>query len=114
MVDVSYTENNLQIGDNTVQVPYNILSVLIVEDVIVVLQNPPTNADDEERNIVAFNKNGNKLWTVESPSSGYRSPKTYTHIQHTDDGLIANNWNGYKYIVDVDSGDTTKYKKFMK
>lgn len=114
MNEVSYSENTVVIGNDEVQVRYDVKDIVVVDDVVVVLQEPPADADDVERNIVAFDTHGTQLWTVQQASRGHPTPRTYTYIRYENGELIANNWNGYKYTVDIEDGSITKYKKYMK
>jgi hypothetical protein len=128
MTDVTFTQNKLEIGDNEIQLTYEIKDVLEVDDVIVVLQNPKGDLNDDDeivtldtegkqiwRNIIGFDKDGIQIWRIEAPSQGQPShPWRYTYIKLEEGILIANNWNGYKYIVDPKTGDIDKFKKHMK
>jgi hypothetical protein len=91
MDDVWYTDNKLTIDGTDILPPHKIKDIIEVDDRVIVLQDPSVDVDDEEKNIIAFDGNGNRLWTVESPTTGFRTPYTYTQIEFEDGHLIANN-----------------------
>lgn len=113
MVEVSYCDSTLKIGDNKIELDHKIQDFLVVEDVVVVLEEPPYESK-YERNIVAFDKSGSQIWRVESPSRDYGSPQQYNYIRYKNKKLIADNWNRYKYIIDVDTGEIEEDKRYLK
>jgi len=57
------------------------------------------------RNIEAYDQNGNLVWVIEeAPDGGANQDKAYMKIWLEEGRLIAGNWIGIDYLVDVISG----------
>ena len=63
------------------------------------------------RNVAAYKENGELVWLIqECPVGGLDQDKAYMNIQVKDEQLIAGNWVGLDFVVDLKSGNVTPYK----
>jgi len=73
------------------------------------LANYPQNKLN--RNIEAYDQNDNLVWIVEeAPDGGENLDKAYMKIWLDDGRLIAGNWIGIDYLVDIDKGSVSPIK----
>lgn len=112
MIDVSYTENELQIGDETITLEYDVKDVLVVDETVLVLQQVPSGVR-EDQNVVAFDLEGNHRWDIAPPTEGMKG-QPYSFIRNEDGRVEANNWNAYKFEVDIDTGNVMLIRRFRK
>lgn len=112
MDEVSYSDDTLEIGNETVSFRHSIDDHICIGDFIVVLLRVPPNVDDPH-NIVCIDRQGTIIWEIDTPDEGaYEQP--YHFIKMCDGRLIATNWDGYEYRVNVDTGAVTRHKKIDK
>jgi len=63
------------------------------------------------RNIEAYDQNDNLVWVIEeAPDGGENLDKAYMKIWLEDGRLIAGNWIGIDYLVDLDKGSVSPIK----
>ncbi|SEU15979.1 hypothetical protein [Natrinema hispanicum] len=114
MVDTSYTNNRLQIGDEEIEFEHRIADVLVAEETIVVLLQVRRDSQEEvDRNIIAFDRDGTQRWRIEAPSEGYDG-MSYITIQYEDNQLSARNLNSYEYDIDIHTGEVTQTERYDK
>ncbi|ACV12207.1 conserved hypothetical protein [Halorhabdus utahensis DSM 12940] len=103
---VDFNENKLIIDDTAIGLRSNVGDVLEIDELIVVrLVVLPDESDPT--NVLAFDKDGNKVWEIESPPEE-KEQRSYKSLNVVDGNLRVTNWNGYRYRVDVDSGEVTE------
>ncbi|ELZ19321.1 hypothetical protein [Natrinema limicola] len=114
MVNTSYTNNRLQIGDEEIEFEHRIADVLVAKETIVVLLRVRRESQEElDRNIIAFNRDGSQRWRIEAPSEGYDG-MPYITIQYEDSQLSARNLNSYEYDIDIHTGEVSRTGKYDK
>ena len=116
----TFKGNEIEIGAKVIRLPWPILSTMEVEDKVVVLLDPnaylkdPTylsemkNGKESIKNMIAFNKNGEKIWEAELPE---KSDYYYKVLSRTP--LIANSFSSYSCEIDIDTGLIRK-QEFLK
>ena len=71
--------------------------------------------DKLNRNIEAYDQNDNLVWVIEeAPDGGENLDKAYMKIWLEDGRLIAGNWIGIDYLVDLDNGSVSPTKAKMR
>ena len=58
----------------------------------------------ENRNICCVDEAGKILWEIEESPHGTQSDKPFMGVYFDKEKLIASNWNGVDYLVDLDTG----------
>ncbi len=112
MDPISYTGAELNIDGKTVTFPYSIADAVCVKDLVLVLLEIPTD-EDHPNNIVAVTRDGQTQWEIDTPTEGsYDQP--YHFIRTQNDKVYATNWDGYEYLIHLDSGAVDRYNKIDK
>ena len=63
------------------------------------------------RNIEAYDQDDNLIWVIEeAPDGGENRDKAYMNIWLKEDRLVAGNWTGIDYYVDVNTGAVSLVK----
>ena len=64
-------------------------------------------------NIFAVDANGEIKWQIAESQHGSEVDQPYTSISKMENKLIAGNWNGVDYVVDMEDGSilTTSFNK---
>jgi len=63
------------------------------------------------RNIEAYDQNDNLVWVIEeAPDGGENQDKAYMKIWLEEGRLIAGNWIGIDYLVDLKTGSVSPVK----
>lgn len=112
MVNVSYTGTSLHIDGEMVTLDYEIKDVLVVDETVIVLQRVPRDVQ-EDQNVVAYDFEGNHRWDIAPPTEGMNG-QPYNFIRYEEGRVEANNWNAYKFEVDVDTGDVSVIRRYQK
>jgi hypothetical protein len=74
------------------------------------LKNYPR--DKLNKNVKAYDAKGELAWTIqECPVGGADQDKAYMDIQIKDGQLIAGNWVGLDFVVNLTNGNVSPYKK---
>lgn len=95
------------IADRRLDLPYSIGQVVKFNDIIIARLEPPAGVIFN-RNVFAFTAQGDLLWQIEESPHGTEEDKPYVGIFLSQDGsLIAANWIGVDYLVNVQSGRIT-------
>lgn len=80
---------------------------------LLIVRIEPDVGDTYNRNVFALDR-GKILWQIEESPHGTEKDKPFTSISLGRDGeLIAGNWNGVDYSVDISDG-TIQVKNFKK
>lgn len=97
----------------TTELGLSISQVLYIEDLIVIrLDTGKTlkyGDDFLDQNIYAFSLKGEYLWQIEAAPIS-RSPKPYVNLQVIDDKLVADNWLGISFVLNIENGRVEPYK----
>lgn len=99
--------NVIDINRNKLTFEYDIDSVRCINDVYIVLVDIPSDVK-EVNNIYAINNICEILWKIQDPSSVYGiiNDVPYVGIRINEEGvLIATNFNGVTYSVDIKTGN---------
>lgn len=113
MTDVTYSGNELQIGETTIELRREIKSVVECDDVVlVVMKVPATERDDT--NVVAFDYDGARRWEIDEAPHRDNIAKTYVKLDVRDGSVIARSWNSYEYEVDLETGSVESVGKWDK
>lgn len=103
---VKSNENKLTIDGTTINLRRDIGTIVEFSDFVVVrLAVLPDESDPT--NVLAFDRDGNRVWEIESPPEE-REQRSYKSLAVADGNLRVTNWNGYKYRVDPDTGEVTE------
>jgi len=63
------------------------------------------------RNVEAYDQDENLVWVIEeAPDGGENQDKAYMNIWLEEDRLVAGNWIGIDYLVDVNTGAVSSVK----
>jgi hypothetical protein len=63
------------------------------------------------RNIEAYDQDNNLIWVIEeAPDGGENRDKAYMKIWLEEDRLVAGNWIGIDYFVDLNTGAVNSVK----
>ncbi|MEK7413638.1 MAG: hypothetical protein AAB263_10035 [Planctomycetota bacterium] len=74
----------------------------------VVRFDPPPSDPERNRNIVGYDGAGNILWRIAECPHGGNRPKPYMHVKiDRNIRVIASNWIGADYFVDLTTGAVT-------
>ncbi|QLH80890.1 hypothetical protein [Halosimplex pelagicum] len=103
---IEFNDNKLVIDDTTVELRSKVGESLEIGNLVVVRLVVLPNETDST-NVLAFDKDGNKVWEIESPPEE-RDQRSYKSLAAVDGNLRVTNWNGYRYRVDPDSGEVTE------
>lgn len=97
----------LFIGNGSIDLPYPVSEIIDFGDSIAVRVEPPVGVIFN-RNVFAFSERGDPLWQIEESPHGTENDKPYVKIiRERDGGLVAYNWNGVDYLVDMANGAIT-------
>lgn len=103
---LKYQDKTLNLCGHEIVLPYSIENVLERHGVVIVLFKYYKTTN---RNIYAFNNRGEKIWEVqEAPNLSYEE-RPFTSIRIENDMLIAHNWVGVEYSINLDKGTVTPY-----
>ena len=104
---VSLEGGVLFIGESRIELPYPVAEIVECSDSIIARVDPPPG-EIFNRNVFAFTRQGDCIWQIQESPHGTEKDKPYVGISHGERGqLVAANWNGVDYFVDIDSGNIT-------
>lgn len=103
-----YVEDGvLCIDDRSISFPHPVGEVIGVDEFLIVRLEPPVGTIFN-RNVFAVTKDGRPVWQIVESPHGTELDKPYVGIHRDrDGGLVAANWNGVDYLVDVATGGIT-------
>ncbi|WP_156033929.1 hypothetical protein [Aeromonas jandaei] len=97
-------DNLITINGKAIDLPYPVAEAITIGEIVVVRLEPAVG-ELCNANIYGFTVNGCFKWKVEESPHGTEPDKPFTSIYISPNGqLIAGNWNGIDYSVDVKSG----------
>ncbi|ORU90027.1 MAG: hypothetical protein A6F71_03425 [Cycloclasticus sp. symbiont of Poecilosclerida sp. M] len=113
MIRVEFSENKLTINSTcVVDLPYPIKDAFALSGVVVVFLDPNANLgkSDQYRNLLGFDRQGNKLWEAELPTS--KTSDVYWRIKQKTP-LVVSSFSSYECQVDELNGKviTTEFYK---
>jgi hypothetical protein len=95
------------------KLPYPIKSVLTLgETVVTILSYDSIPSSEEEvlnRNVYGFNLDGTLKWQIQEVIGSSEKEKPFLYIKAVEDKLIAYNWIGMDYEVNLDDGSLCMY-----
>lgn len=102
---IYYEDNLLKIGDQSFELEYPVRKILVQDETVLVLLSPPSGENPRD-NIVAFSVDGEHLWRISPPTAEPTTgAQTYIDLEERNDTVVASNWNGGKYKIDLDTGE---------
>jgi len=112
------TDNVLKISGKEIELPAPVKQRVEINDLIVVRVYPSDQELDAfpqellNRNVYAFDSSCKLLWQIqEAPHGGIGEDKAYMDISLESGKIIAGNWTGTDYFVDLSSGRVSQAKK---
>jgi hypothetical protein len=113
-VPIFCVENgNIYIEREKVELPYPVDTVIVFDNLLVVRLEPSAKRIFN-RNVLAIGSDGTVIWQIVESPHGATSDKPYVTIYVDSDGnLVAGNWNGVDYVVEIATGKI-KTKSFNK
>ena len=103
MTDASVSGSELVLGENRVELPRAIESVVEIDELVAVLLEPAADATVAE-NVRGFGTDGRMLWTIERIPSPSRDANPYVRIRAENGNLWASDWKGMEYLIDPETG----------
>jgi len=108
MIDVSCSGRELNIEGKEIAFDYNIKEFVEHQGKIVVLLEVPSDEVDN-RNVVCLNQEGEVLWRIQESPHGTQTDKPYVDLRVENGILVADNWTGVQYKVDVRTSEIQEY-----
>jgi len=107
---ITYLEKILDINGHKAFLEANIKDVLVTGNLTIVrLDDGQTHGQGDRsmnRNVLALDQEANVVWKIqEAPHGGDEWPKPYTHLAMQGTKLVASNWIGVDYVVDLTTGN---------
>lgn len=94
----------LIIANRRLDLTHTVAQILECHDTIIVRSDPPAGMI-LNRNLFAFTTQGDLLWQIEESPHGTQKDKPYVGLIISQDGLlVAANWIGLDYTVNVQNG----------
>lgn len=107
ITDIRADGKGFLVADQRIELPHPVGKVVSHEGLVIVMLEPPFGTVFN-RNVVAFTEAGLPAWQIEESPHGTEPDKPYVGISVSDDGeLVASNWNGVDYRVDLQDGKVT-------
>jgi len=109
---LQFSGQRIDIDDIAFNVEYLIQDAVLIKDRVIILYDASAAPSPygQFNNLVAYDLNGNKLWTAEHPTND--SSDHYTAISKSAP-LTVNNWQGFECAIDLASGKII-HKAFTK
>lgn len=104
MKDITYSGNELSIGDISIELPYPISQILTGNDIVIVRLDT-LGKTNYPRNIWAFNADCSLRWKIEKADEYNGAIHPYTNISFKKKNIRAYNWNGCSYVIDPKTGE---------
>lgn len=104
MLEFHVEDGKLFINGKWIDLPYTVSGIVECGNSLVVRVEPPAGAIFN-RNIFAITEQGEVLWQIAESPHGTEADKPYVGIfRDKDGGVVAANWNGVDYSVNLESG----------
>lgn len=94
--------------------PFPVTKAIELPEFLVVLLDPPLGTICN-RNVMAIRTDGMVVWQIEeSPHGGEKNQPFVDIVQDEHGNVVARNWNGVEYQVDLASGaiETVGFRRF--
>lgn len=104
MTEIEINGDTLQFEDTEVRLRHPIKKSVCVDGVVVVLLDVPTGSIDN-RNVIGFSKDGERLWEIEPISDDPTANQKYLNLVEKEGGLWAINPIGAECRLDVETGE---------
>ena len=103
-------DGELSIEERVVHFPYPVAQVIIVDSRVIVRLAVPSK-ERFDRNVYALSLDGKGVWQIQEAPHGGNVAKPFMNLRLSDEGrLIAGNWIGVDYEVDLTSGQVSAVK----
>ncbi|MHC8310455.1 hypothetical protein ACYZUC_12670 [Pseudomonas sp. GT1P32] len=103
-VEFRVEDGRLVIGGKLVDLPYTVGEVVVCGNLLAVRVEPPIGVIFN-RNVFAVARGGKVIWQIAESPHGTEMDKPYVVIfRDKDEGLVAANWNGVDYLVNLECG----------
>lgn len=103
-LDFKVEDGVISISGKAIELPYPVAEALKIGELVIV-RVEPTVGEIFNTNVFGITADGNYKWKIEESPHGTEADKPFTSISVSqDDQLIAGNWNGVDYVVDVRNG----------
>ena len=110
MTKVTQHGNRLTIGDTEIKFEEEIQEALEYDGMIVVLLDySDLSPEYKNQNIIGVDKDGNRLWKIDSSPRATERDNPYTGVGIADNNVIAYTWQGMAVLIDSDDGSWTSY-----
>ncbi len=99
-----------------VELPAPIRQKIELQGIVIIRVYPSDDELDDypqeklNRNVYAYKVTGELLWEIQEAPHGAERDKPYMNIWLDGDKLIAGNWIGTEYFVDLSSGEVKQTK----
>ncbi len=104
MIEFKVDDGCLLIADKAVRLPFPVAKAMGLGEAVAVRVDVPTG-QVFNRNVYLIDAAGRILWQIEESPHGPGTDKPFMNIWIADDdALVAGNWNGIDYKVDISSG----------
>ena len=100
--EIEYTDNVINIYGCVVECEAPIRDVQRIDNLVLVRLEFPIGAINN-RNIFAYNESGQLVWQIQEGRNVYRD-SPYTGMRVKGDEIMAYNWDGADYRVNVEDG----------
>lgn len=98
------SKGELSIDNNIIGFPYPVAQVIIVSNYVIVRLSVPQEKRFD-RNVYALSFDGKAVWQIQEAPHGGNVPKPFMNLRLSEEGrLIAGNWIGVDYEVDLSTG----------
>lgn len=109
-VDVGERAVTFRRSGAKVEFPYPVWATEVMDDVVVVLIQPPVGAEKlAPRNVYAFDVGGARLWQIPE----FRMPGIYTGIAAQEGVIVAYHWSGHQVWLEPRTGAVLR-EEFVK
>jgi hypothetical protein len=113
-MNTKYHNKTLIINNHSVDLPFVIKDLIEFKNMVVIIiddnETLPLDSRLLDRNIYAFDDQAIELWKIQQCPHGDEHPKPYMLIKKNEnEELIASNYIGLDYIVNLDNGEVTRY-----
>lgn len=103
MTEVTHSGRTLRINGTAITVRHPIKTVVDVDSIVIVLLQVPTGEVDN-RNVIAFDSDGDQLWEIEPSPHGTEDDNPFVALTTDAGSVVAQTWNGIEYVVDIETG----------
>lgn len=99
--------DELNLAKSAANTPRTAKQEITCGDICIVLIDTPVGAS-LNRNVFGYSAAGESLWQIQESPHGTQNDKPYTSLHINDNNqLIAGNWNGVDYSVNLENGTVT-------